>query len=364
MKKIYSIFLVIAFIYAWNNMQAQSRKFVNEFLNIGVGAKNMAMFGAVSAQTGDITSGYWNPAGLLRINAPFQVSAMHAEQFAGIAQFDYLAFGKKLGKEGKSFGGISLIRMGVDKIPNTLSLIGPDGSVNYDQISSFSAADYALIISFARKAFGGISIGGNTKIIYRQIGKFATAWGFGFDVGAQWKFNNVSVGVMGRDITSTFTAWSFNFTDEEKDVFLQTGNEIPLSSVEYALPKVIAGIAYEGGFDADKRTFSYILEFDINLSTDGRKQSVINSNFIDITPAFGAELGFKDKIFLRGGVGNLQKVLNPANTSQKSFEVQPNIGVGLKLNRLKIDYALANVGNVAGVLYSHIFSLSLDLAKK
>ena len=364
MNKLKSIIFIFVLFFSLNNINAQGRKFVNEFLNIGVGAKSLAMFGAVSAQTNDITSGYWNPAGLLKIDAPFQVSAMHAEWFAGIAQYDYLAFGKKLGKDGNSFGGVSFIRMGIDNIPNTLSLIGPDGSVDYDQVSSFSAADYALIISYAKKAFGGISVGGNTKIIYRQIGKFATAWGFGFDFGAQWKFNNLSVGLMGRDITTTFTAWSFNFTDEEKDVFLQTGNDIPLSSIEYALPKIIAGIAYEGTLGGEKKDFSYLVEFDANLTTDGRKQSIFNSDFIEIAPAFGFELGYKQKVFLRGGFGNLQKVINPANTSQKSFEIQPNIGVGLKLNRLHIDYALSNVGNLSSVLYSHIFSLSLDLAKK
>ncbi|HHH55169.1 MAG TPA: PorV/PorQ family protein [Bacteroidetes bacterium] len=349
-------------IFSININNAQSRKFVNEFLNIGVGAKYLGMFGAVAAQTNDITSGYWNPSGLTGISAPFQVSAMHAEWFAGIAQYDYLAFGKKLGKNGNSFGGLSLIRMGVDNIPNTLSLIGPDGSVDYDQVSSFSAADYALLISYAKNITDSLSIGFNTKVIHRQIGKFATAWGFGFDFGAQWKFKNILVGVMGRDITSTFTSWAFNFTDEEKDIFLETGNEIPLSSTEYALPKIIAGIAYEGG--NNKRGISYIAEFDVNISTDGRRQSVFNSKYLDIAPALGLELGFKNKVFVRGGFGNLQRVINPANTSQNNYEVQPNVGVGLKLGRLSIDYALSNVGNLSSVLYSHIFSLSLDLSKK
>ena len=361
MNKLRSIIFILILFITINNIYAQRRKFVNEFLNIGVGAKSLGMFGAVTANTNDITSGYWNPAGLLGINAPFQVSMMHAEWFAGIAQYDYLAFGKKLGKDGNSFGGVSVIRMGIDNIPNTLSLIGPDGSVNYDNITSFSAADYALIISYAKKTGGGISIGGNTKIIYRQIGEFATALGFGFDFGAQWKFNNLSIGLMGRDITSTFTAWSFNFTDDEKDVFLQTGNDIPLSSIEYALPKVIAGIAYEGSLGSKKKGISYLLEFDANLTADGRKQSVFNSDFIEIAPAFGIELGISQKIFIRGGVGNLQKVINPANITQRSFEIQPNVGVGLKLNRLRIDYALSNVGDLSNVLYSHIFSLSLDL---
>jgi len=370
MKKIKMIriksFLPILIIVLISNSSsfAQGRKFVNEFLNIGVGAKSLAMFGAVSATANDISAGYWNPAGLLHIEAPFQVSATHSEWFAGIAQYDYLAFGKKLGKERNSFGSISLIRMGVDNIPNTFNLVGPDGRIDYAAVTQFSAADYALIISYARKAFGNLSVGGNTKIIYRQIGTFGTAWGFGFDFGTQLKFGNLSVGIMGRDITSTITTWSFNFTDDEKKVLNATGNDIPKSSVEYALPRIIAGLAYKGKFGGEQKKFSYIAEVDVNLSTDGRRHGFVKSDYIDIAPAMGFELGYLDKIYLRAGAGNLQRVLNDITGTQGAFEFQPNVGVGLKLGRLHLDYALSNVGEISSSLYSHIFSLSLDLVKR
>ena len=88
------------------------------------------------------------------------------------------------------------------------------------------------------------------------------------------------------------------------------------------------------------------------------------SDFLDLSPAFGLELGFKNLVFVRGGMGNLQRVINDVYGNQSSFEVQPNIGLGLKLGRLHVDYALSNVGNLSSSLYSHIFSLTLDLAGK
>ncbi len=360
----YFIPVLLFSLFAHFSSEAQGRKFVNEFLNIGVGAKSLAMFGAVTATSNDISAGYWNPAGLLKIDAPFQVSATHSEWFAGIAQYDYLAFGKKLGKERNAFGSISFIRMGVDNIPNTFNLVGPDGRIDYSRVTDFSAADYALIISYARKAFGNLSVGGSTKIIYRQIGTFGSAWGFGFDFGTQMNFGKLSVGIMGRDITSTLTTWSFNFTDTEKSVLAATGNDIPKSSTEYALPRIIAGLAYKGGFGGTQKKFSYLVEADINLSTDGRRHGFVKSNYIDITPAFGFELGYINKIFLRAGVGNLQRVLNDITGDQGAFEVQPNVGLGIKLGRLHLDYALSNVGEISSSLYSHIFSLSLDLVKR
>ncbi|MGB6036649.1 MAG: hypothetical protein WBG42_10315, partial [Cryomorphaceae bacterium] len=46
---------------------AQTRKYSNEFLNIGVGARSLAMSGAGIASVTDVTAGYWNPAGLTDI---------------------------------------------------------------------------------------------------------------------------------------------------------------------------------------------------------------------------------------------------------------------------------------------------------
>jgi hypothetical protein len=44
--------------------QAQFRKYSNEFLNIGAGARGLSMGGAQVVSTSDGTAGYWNPAGL------------------------------------------------------------------------------------------------------------------------------------------------------------------------------------------------------------------------------------------------------------------------------------------------------------
>jgi hypothetical protein len=43
------------------------RKYSNEFLNIGVDAAALGMSNAVTSQTSDVNSGYWNPAGLTEI---------------------------------------------------------------------------------------------------------------------------------------------------------------------------------------------------------------------------------------------------------------------------------------------------------
>ena len=75
---------------------AQVLKYSNEFLNIGIGGRAMAMGGSVIASTNDVTGTYWNPATLLRMKEGLQISAMHNEQFAGIAKHDYGSIGFSL----------------------------------------------------------------------------------------------------------------------------------------------------------------------------------------------------------------------------------------------------------------------------
>jgi hypothetical protein len=43
-------------------------KYSNEFLSIGVGADALGQGNAVVAQTGSVNSGYWNPAGLTKVD--------------------------------------------------------------------------------------------------------------------------------------------------------------------------------------------------------------------------------------------------------------------------------------------------------
>lgn len=347
----------IVFLIGLMEVSAQSPKFVNEFLNIGVGAKSHGMFGSMSAQVDDITAGYWNPAGLSQIDEKAQASAMHANWFGGISNYDYISYGRQLDPVKKSFGSITFIRLGVDNIPNTLNLIGPDGSVNYDQVTSFSAADYALFASYGQ-ALGGspLSIGGSVKVIRRTIGSFGGSWGFGADLGVQYRTNKFSLGLMARDITTTFNAWSFNLSDQEQAQFLATGNDVPVSSTEIALPKLILGGAYFGGSDK----FSYTLEADFNISTDGREAGVISSNRFSIEPTAGVEVGLSKKVFVRAGFGNIQKIINSVNATNADLAYQTNIGMGINLGRIRIDYALANVNESAGLLKSHIFSVHVD----
>ena len=128
----------------------QFRKYSNEFLNIGAGARGLAMGSAQVASVEDGTAGYWNPAGLIGVKDNPNINLMHAEYFAGIGKYDYASIAFPV-QNNKRVIAISALRFAVDDIMNTLFLVEPDGSINYNNIQSFSSADYAFIFSFAQK---------------------------------------------------------------------------------------------------------------------------------------------------------------------------------------------------------------------
>ena len=354
------LFTVLLTGFTITGLRAQT-KFVNEFLNIGVGARAHGMFGSVVASVDDVTAAYWNPAGLVQMTAPAQLSAMHANWFGGIANYDYGALGRK-SNQGRSAMAFSFIRMGIDDIPNTLNLVGPDGSVDPSRVTGFSAADYAFMGSYATKLGQSdkLSVGGTVKVIRRTIGSFGGAWGFGADLGLQYRTGNLRWALMARDITTTFNTWSFNLTDEEQAVFLQTGNDVPISSTELALPRLVFGVNYT---KAIKR-FSVSSELNLTASSDGRASGLISSRSFAIDPTLGFEVGYNKLLYLRFGLGNIQRVINSPNSEEAAFEIQPNMGMGIRLGRIHLDYALTNIGSVSGVLVSNIFSLKFDFADK
>jgi len=345
---------------------AQFRKYSNEFLNIGAGARGLAMGAAQAASVKDGTSGYWNPAGLTGVQDNPTVNFMHASYFSNIGTYDYGSLAIPVSDNNRTIG-LSILRFAVDDIPNTLFLVEPDGSINYNNIQTFSSADYAFLFSFAQKIKdeedSKISFGVNAKVIHRKVGKFATAWGFGVDAGIRMEGNNWSLGLVAKDLTTTFNAWSFTFTEKEKEVLYLTKNEIPVKSTELTAPRVTLGGSYNFKLGS---AVNLLTEADFDFTFDGKRNTVISSNLISIDPHVGIEASIKDVFFVRAGIYNFQKALADGDTTnqRKVWIYQPSLGAGFKVKNVSIDYAFSNLANQSNPLYTHIFSLRLDLVRK
>jgi hypothetical protein len=361
-------FITLFCIFTWSALPAlyaQNRIYVNEYLNIGIGGRGLAMGGAQVASTKDVTAGYWNPAGLTRIQDNLQVGLMHAEYFAGNAKYDYGAVALPL-KNKKRALALSVLRFATDDIPYTIDYIRPDGTFDESKLKSISAGDYAFLLSYAQelKVFKDtawrISAGANAKVVYRNIGAMANAWGMGADIGIQARRGRLQLGAAIKDITTTYTTWSFHLTEKEQEVFGETGNEIPVKSYEVMLPRMNIGIGWN--FMKARRNMQLLAELNADITSDGMRNTLIRSSNISIDPRLGFELSYKRAIFLRAGVCNIQQALNDQDTTNRSHYTlfQPSAGIGLQLGPLMVDYAYTSLQTQSNPLFSHIVSVRFD----
>lgn len=345
---------------------AQFRKYSNEFLNIGAGARGLGMGSAQAASVADGTAGYWNPAALTAIEQYPSVSLMHASYFDNIGKYDYGSIALPL-NDNKRVVGFSLLRFAVDDIPNTLFLVEPDGSINYGNITTFSSADYAFLFSFAQKIRDEedvkTSFGVNAKVIYRKVGHFANAWGFGLDAGFRMQKKRWDLGIVAKDITTTFNAWSFHFTEPEKQVLYLTENDIPVKSTELTAPRITIASSYNFRLSS---SLNLLAEGDLDFTFDGKRNTIVSGNPISMDPHAGLEIQVKNVFFVRAGISNFQKALADGDTTNRKevWIYQPCLGAGFKIKNVQIDYAFSNLANQSNPLYTHIFSLKFDLVKK
>lgn len=349
---------VAAFSLAFLPQQTRAQdvvKYGADFLAGGVGARALGMGGAYVGHANDVTSGYWNVAGLQALNYP-EAAYMHAERFGGIVSFDYGAFAFPI--TARSTVGISFFRSGVDNIANTLAAFNPDTGLprpnpeNY--ITYFSAADYAFFVSYARRLRENLSVGVTGKIIRRTIGDFASAWGYSFDIGAQYKIGRLQLGLNLQDATSMIQSWSVN-QSEFVDFEATFGETAPQGGTELVLPVARLGAATNLPLTDD---IGFTLGMDLDLAFDGQQAYAFNTGDISFHPRLGGEVTYKGIVALRGGISNV-------TTSERyGTQLTPTIGAGLNISQVSVDYGFGDFGGLQSELgYSHRISVKLTLVQ-
>lgn len=332
-KRFLVLFLLIA---TTTFSQTVISKYAGEFLAIGVGGRSLGMGGASVAVSDDVSSGYWNPAGLARLNYP-QFALMHEEHFGDLVNYNYAAVAIPYEKD-MSFG-LSVIRLSVDGIPDTrgalydastgqtiTDITNPYARIDYSKIKEFSNTDYALFLTFAKRHSDKFYWGANVKVIRRDIAEYG-ATGIGFDIGAIYKYNDhFTLGANIQDVTTTLVAWD-------------TGRN------ELISPTLKIGGAYS--FEFLNGEFTPALDFDIRF--EGREfASTFNVGPVSFDARAGIEYNYNNLIAVRAGYNDIK---------------QFTLGTGIKLPKLYIDYSFARMNeNEANRLPdTHRISLILSL---
>ena len=175
----------------------------------------------------------------------------------------------------------------------------------------------------------------------------------------QYDYKKWTVGLMARDITTTFNTWDID-ADKLNDIqatsaYTNTGQsqEVP-EDTEITLPKLQLGIARTFEF---KHKLSLLTELDFDVRF-AETNDIISSSFASITPALGLQLNYNNLVFLRSGVGKFQNI--EQLEGGEKLNVQPNLGLGFHYKGIYVDYSLTNIGKTDETFYSNIFSLKLD----
>ena len=309
---------------------ASRAKYAGEFIAIGVGGRAFGLGGAYVAVAGDVTAGYWNPAGLSRLNYP-QFTLMHDEQFGGLINYDYGAVAFPAGANASL--ALSAIRLGVDNIANTSNAwndlngngLPESNEIDRSKISYFNAADWAFYLSYAKKSSEDFSYGANLKIIRRENGE-AGATGIGFDVGAQYRLTDrLTLGANAQDITTTLIAWN-------------TGTN------ELIAPTLKLGSAYR----IDALDGQFTPAFDVDMRFEDRA-SASNAHIGAVSLDFhtGLEFDFRQVVAVRTGYSDLGTF---------------TIGAGVHLPKFDIDYSFAKFDGTEELGNTHRISITFTLA--
>jgi hypothetical protein len=327
-----AVILVLLIGFLQLNAQTVISKYAGEFLSIGIGGRPLGMGGAYVAVVNDVTSGYYNPAGLARINYP-QVSLMHDARFGNLMNYDYLGVAIPFDKD-MSFG-LSVMRLAIDGIPDTRNALydaNGDGildinndRLDYSKITEFSNQDWAFYLTFAKRQSANFNYGANIKIIRRSIAEYS-AWGVGFDAGVMYSpMERLSLGANIQDITTTMVAWS-------------TGRN------ELISPTAKVGGAYQ--IDFLSGVITPALDLDIRFE-NRQYASMFHVGPISFDTHIGFEYNFKNIFAVRGGYNDVK---------------QFTVGAGIKLPKLNIDYSFARFSSSENDLGdTHRISIMLTL---
>lgn len=238
--------IIVLIILSVSSIHAQETRYAASFLELGIGARALAMGSAQVGLADDASGFYWNPSGIAFLRG-MQVSSMYARLFGSLENQHYISVAIPI------FGGATVsaswIRLSVEDIPRYAfdgetstawqRIKGDAFPLDYEPEGYFGSYDDAYIITFAKYKrikwdlgwqyfelpvdFG---YGMNFKVLRQSIDD-RTGSGIGIDVGLITRLNlsdvfedayygNLAVGLNVQDISETKISWDTDSRHKDK----------------------------------------------------------------------------------------------------------------------------------------------------
>jgi len=301
------------------------------FLQIGVGARGVALGDAATASGKDISGVYWNPALIANVNQG-QVYFNHIDWFAGI-DLNYGSAMLSFGNQGNF--ALTVFSLNTDQIEVTTEEY-PDGTGDL-----YTVQDLMVALSYGRALTDRFKIGGTVKVIRSTIWN-TSASAIAVDVGLTYRtpFNPVTLGMsisnFGNEMRMLGTDTAVRFDPDLR----VGGNNDGVVANQYTrswdLPILFRfGLAYNM-----IRTNSQQLLLLSDVLYPSSNENYVNT---------GIEYGLLNKYFLRAGYRQL---------FLEDGEGGLTFGGGIKLFNIQLDYAYCDRGRLSFVQY---FSIGVNL---
>ncbi|NLP10005.1 PorV/PorQ family protein [bacterium] len=257
------------------------------FLEIGVGARAMAMGGAYGAVANDASALYWNPAGIAWVDRP-QCELMHNEWLVN-TDYEFAGFVLPVPSIRSTFG-FSLITLDYGKeVVRTVDR--PEGTGE-----TFTGRDLAVALSYGIAFTDRFSFGISGKFINERIWS-ETSTAAAIDVGVFYStlVKGLKIGACVNNFGSNLELRGRRLrTVVDPDPAVTNYDRVPVNykTGVYPLPLLFrVGVSYEKAIGA----FSQVL-FALDVNHPSNTTESVN---------LGMECGIADMFFLRGGYAGL-----------------------------------------------------------
>jgi hypothetical protein len=333
MKTIVILTALLLLLPATGPGQSKTGTSAAQFLLIEPSAKIAAMGNAGSTIADELQAAYYNPAAIGRF-ASSGIQATHSTWIADI-NFDYVAAGLVLGEFGNLYASVTSLNSGEIDVRTVEEPLGTG--------ERYTVSDLAVGVGYGRQISERFSVG--LQASYFQESIWHSSMGaFFLNVGTLYRISENGLHV-GASISNFGTRAKFDGSDlrimfdQNPDVYGDNGNlPAELRTDDFPLPILFrVGVGLPLRID-DENSFRVAVDA---FHPSDNTESI----------SMGAEWGYHDVLFLRGGYQNL---------FEQDAETGLTLGAGVRYDTgeigLSFDYAWADHGRLST---THRFALGV-----
>ena len=305
-------------------------------LLIPIGARGIALGGAEVATSTGIEALFWNPAGVAEMDNSATVAFSHMNYIADIG-VEYGAVSANF--EGFGVVSLNIKSLSVGDIPVTTTT-NPDGTGQ-----TYSPQELTVGATYSRRLTDRIDVGVTANFITETLGE-VSANGIAFNAGVKYNnladINGLNFGIVLKNIGPSMK-FSGPGLLQKADVtgFNRPASYYTVDAASFELPS-----SFELGFG-----YKPVIN---DMNALQLSATFKNNNFSGDEYQFGAEYGYNNMFFLRGGYS-----MSPKSQSEDYiFGLTAGLGINYDLGGIdvKIDYAYRDVKYFDA---NHVFAISL-----